>query len=325
MSNSTRPSLSRLKVLLARQDPPTFGEGYIPAILATREEAPSSSRYAQYFDRRLGRAVHFLSQQEQKVGLILLYFPTLFELQEQRVIHFDSRPHPLDGHPRAGRTRFQPLRGACEVAESLGVLKHYPVIRFSQGGVCLRLPYVLVGDLLGFFMGARGPYCVNLNIKATREDFHRPTPWTRLSVDQSTSYEKVAARHLIERVRYEEAGIRTVEVAAQEQVDDALFANLRSIFLWQKRRCNLPEQLQREIIDEFRSGALTGLSALDVMKRLVGRQNRLQIEELKRVFFQAIWRRKLRLDLFQPVLVDEAMQPEKRDLLEVYADWIEQR
>lgn len=320
-STTQGPSLVQLKKFLDRQDPPALGSKYIPAILATREEAPSAGRFARFFDQRLGRDVHFLSRQEQKVGLILLYCPYLFDLQEQRLIHFDIRPHPLEGHPQAGNSRFPPLRGACEVAESLGLLNHYPKIRGSADGVAYTLPYVFIGDLLGFFSGPQGPFCVNLNIKQKREDFCNPTSLAPMARDLQSAKERVIARHRIEQVRYAEAGIKTVEIAADEQIHDSLFANIRSVFIWQKRRCSLPDELRREVIDAFRLGVLAGLSAMEVIRRLKERNSSLDVEQLKCVFFHAIWQRQLRLDFFRPILIDEPMLPQQRDLLDVYSDW----
>lgn len=321
MSKSTRPSLPRLKQMLARQDPPAFGPDYVPSILATREEAPRDSRFSTCFDRRRGRNVHFLSLAEQRVGMILLHCPWLFEIQEQRLIHFDTRPHPLHEHPRLGSARVRSLRGACEVAESLGVLKHYPTIKGSQDGVPYTVPFVFVGDLLGFFIGSRGPYCVNLNVKARRSDFSEPFEGDCAQRDPDLARERAVARHTIERVRYEEGGIKTVEVAALEEVQDALYCTLRDLFLWQKRPCTLSESIRRDVVGALKLGVLAGHSAREVILRLHQKDASLEIEQLKRVFFHAVWNRELRLDLFSPVLIDTPMRPEQRDVLDVYAHW----
>lgn len=325
MSKSTHPSLSRLKFFLARQDPPAFGRDYVPSILATREEAPPASRFAQYFSPRLGRVVHFLSRPEQRAGLILLYCPWLFDVQEQRLIHFDIRPHPLHGHPRLGAARVEPLRGACEVAERLGVLKHYPTISATRDGVAYTAPFVFIGDLLGFFIGRRGPYCVNLNIKEHSTDFSEPFGGDPAAHDINEAREKVIARHAIERVRYEEAGIKNIEIAAMEEVEEGLFYTLRDLFGWQKRRCTLQESIRRDVLGALRLGVLAGHSAREVILRLHEQDASLAIEQLKRVFFHAVWNRELRLDLFSPVLIDAPMRPEQRDLLDVYAHWFSQK
>lgn len=325
MSKSTHPSLARLMHFLSRQDPPAFGREYVPSILATREEAPSTSRFAQYFAPRLHRIVHFLSRPEQRVGLILLYCPWLFDVQEQRLIHFDTRPHPLHGHPRLGAARVQPLRGACEVAEGLGVLKHYPIIRGTRGGVAYTAPFVFIGDLLGFFTGSRGPYCVNLNIKEHATDFSEPFEGAAAVQDIDDAQEKVIARHAIERVRYEQGGIKNIEVAAMEEVAQGLFYTLRDLFVWQKRPCTLQESTRRDVVGALRLGVLAGQSAREVILRLHGQDASLEIEQLKRVFFHAVWNRELRLDLFSPILIDAPMRPEQRDLLDVYAHWFSQK
>jgi hypothetical protein len=322
MSKSLKPSLPRLKQILQRQDPPAFGLEYTPSILATREEAPPGSRYCPSFDRRLGRDVHFLSLPELRVGAILLYCPWLFDMQEQRLIHFDTRPHPLDGHPRLGAARMSALRGACEVAESLGVLRHYPLVSGSHDGVPFTVPFVFLGDLLGFFAGSCGPYCVNLNVKAHRSDFSEPFDEDRAVADPELAREETIARHMIERVRYEGAGIKSVEVAALEEVPDGLFHTLRHLLLLQKRRCTLSESIRHDVVGALKLGVLAGQSAREVILRLHDKDASLEIEQLQIVFFQAVWNRELRLDLFSPVLIDKPMRAERRDVLDVYAHWL---
>lgn len=120
--------LARLKKVLLRQDPPAFGRDYIPSILATTGEAPTGSWAMQSYWPKISRYIHTLSKLEQNVLLIALYCPWLFDIQEQRLLHFDERPHPLTGHMKATSLRLPPLPGALQVAEWLGFIAIYPLL-----------------------------------------------------------------------------------------------------------------------------------------------------------------------------------------------------
>jgi len=44
-------------------------------------------------------------------------------------------------------------------------------------------------------------------------------------------------------------------------------------------------------------------------------------EECRRVLFQAIWTKRLRVDLFDAILIDQPLYPETRDVIEEYSHW----
>lgn len=318
----THPSLMRLKQILERQDPPSFGPTYVPSILATREEAPNLSTASQVWSARLGRYVHVLSKPELGVLGIVLHCPWLFELQEQRLLHFDERPHPLHGHPSANGLKLPNLRGAVQVAESLGVMKHYPMIWVEdETGVKQPLPFVYAGDLLPFLMDALGPFCVNLDIKQSREAFHKPHPRGRPHRDAGRAAEAAETRHMIERIRYMDGSIKTVNVATDEDVDPHVAANMKQLLLWQKRSPGLSDESSAEVVDNFQAALLRGDPAVEAIYRMLRHHPRFTVDQLKAVLYQAIFKRQLRVDLFQPIYIDKPLRPESCDVLDKYKAW----
>lgn len=101
MGEPRKMTAARLAEILRRQREPQFGRGYDPSIRATREEAPAGSRLAKVWSPQIERVVHTISLPEKHTLALLLYCPSLFEMQEQRMLPFIPAPHPLHGHPSA--------------------------------------------------------------------------------------------------------------------------------------------------------------------------------------------------------------------------------
>ena len=57
------------------------------------------------------------------------------------------------------------------------------------------------------------------------------------------------------------------------------------------------------------------------LARQAARDFKIDDREATAVLKQGIWRRELRVDLFQPVLMDKVLRPEVTDVLVRYADW----
>lgn len=314
------PSLKRLKTVLERQDPPSFGAAYVPSILATREEAPSDSSFYRVWWNVQGRYVHALSFAELCVLVIVLYCPFLFELQEQRVIHYAQTRHPLAGHPLAEGLELPDLRGGVDVAESLDLLEYFPTLS-ARGpeGKLLRIPFIWVADFLLFLKDPTGPFCVNLDIKFSVQDFEQP--WGRFNAP-AHKVSRLKARHLIEDVRYRDGSIKTVRVAVEDVIDYEIVANLIQLILWQKRKVRLRMTEIQKFEDAFQEALLHGDSANEAMYRILRmRPSSASFHDLKWVFYGAIWKRRLRVDLLQPLLLNRPLRRERVDVLNKYGEW----
>lgn len=321
-----RWTLSRLKTIWARQKNPGWGFDYEPAIRAVRGEAPSTSHALVLMARKIpGRGIHLLSEQEMFAAVLGLYHPDVVGLQEQRALMPNARPHPLHNFPGAIVGGLRELDGMLDVAVRLDCLKTLPKkwIRNQQTGTRALVIWPYVGDLLWAIRKTDGHYyCVNWSIKDSEMSFKRPVEngqGNGLVRNGVESVLQLQTRHKLECAYYESAGIRTVLLGA-DRIDRQVVSNLRFLFSHHRDEIGLSEFEQDDVLQRFQRCLEIGVTPADVIARLCG-AGRYSIEDCRNVFFQGIWNRKLRVDLFSPILIDRPLRPESRDVLDVYADW----
>lgn len=307
----------RLDQIYARQSTPTFGVAYQPAILATREEAPSTSRPATIWYNKFRRNIHVLSYAEQCVLMLALYHPHLFELHEQKMLPPVASPHPLYCHPVAAGMVLPTMRGTVLIADELGVLDIHPIVRSTVDNEIIEEPGCWIGDFLLFLTDDFGPYLINWSVKSSREEFSRPVARLPPKRNMEKAERREAARHLVEKKLYEEVGISTHQIAASE-IDQIVVANLRNFLLYGRRTHDFTGPEVDEILGRFSEGIHAGVSALEVVHLLTKSKNFTQYD-LQIFLHQAIWERRLRIDLYTHFFIDQPMVPEQRDVLEHYS------
>lgn len=313
--DNRRMTFNRLQHVMPRQDPPAWGADYQPGILATREEAPEPSRAAQLWSEKLQRYVHALSKPEQAAVRLALHHPRLFELQEQRMLPMDSRPHPLMGHPRAVGMHLPNMRGTIEVAQRLDLLAFHRWIKHRDldSGDDKLVPIPFFGDLLLFLADEQGPYCVNWTIKDSEASFTRPFDLRRQVRNDAKDSAAERARHAIEEQLYLDVGIRTVRVVA-ESIPDRLDNNLRNLFLHQRRLNPIGADVERELEDRLRAGLRTGQPPQTVLLAVTHRHD-LPYQDVRQAFFRILWQRRVKIELIDAdVLVDQPLEAERNDL-----------
>ncbi|NMM14160.1 MAG: hypothetical protein HHJ17_11570 [Rhodoferax sp.] len=322
MSKQRHLTIARLKEILRRQDPPKWGPDYEPAIRATREEAPPSSRPAMAWSTKFQRHCHVLSAGELTVLFIALNHPSLFELQEQRMLCTEPRPHPLVSHPLAIGMNLPELRGTVDVAQRLDFLRLHPRVFVTDPGSQAKLPvpFPWIGDFLLFLSDAGGPYCVNWTVKNTEDDFNHSFRKDRPVRDPKGDELEARARHAIEDIYYQDAGIRTVRITLRD-VPKTLQINLRNLFTWHAREITVPDEVKAEIVERLRASIQTGQAPLEILLSIRQRHGH-ELHDLKAVFFQAVWNRLIRVDLInEPILVDRPLKPETTDIIVLFAHW----
>lgn len=323
MGKATRPSPARLDEINLRQDPPGFGSKYVPAIKASREEAPPRSRAAWVWWERAQRYLSTLSSVERAVLMVCLYNDRVWEIHDQRMLPTAPRPHPLAGHPRAQGLILPSMRGTLEIAESLGALALHPVIVVKEvpgRPDLIEVPFPWVGDFLLFLEDEQGPYCVNLTIKGSAAEFEEDAAGAVKTRSRArASREKARVRHAVERQLYADIGVRTVQISAAD-VDAGVVSTLTQLHLWHRRKSPFSVEQRRTLLDNFQAALVNGIPLLDVLHTLSARR-RWGVEAMKVVLFQSIWQRELRVDLFSPIFIDRPLRPEARDVLDVYSAW----
>lgn len=322
-----RWTLARLKTIWERQKNPGWGFDYEPAIRAVRGEAPSTSHALVVMARKVpGRGIHLLSEQEMSAAVLGLYHPDVVGLQEQRALMPNARPHPLHNFPGAIVGGLRELDGMLDVAVRLDCLKTLPKkwIRNQQTGTRALVIWPYVGDLLWAIRKADDHhYCVNWSIKDSEMSFKWPVENGRDNGRQRghlMSTAEVQVRHELECAYYESAGIRTFLLGA-DRIDRHVASNLRFLFSHHRNEISMSEFEQVDVLERFQRCFETGATPADVIVRLCGANRGYSMEDCRNVFFQGIWSRRLRVDLFKPILIDRPLRPESRDVIDVYADW----
>lgn len=325
MGTPRRPSASRLKTILHRQVPTRWGENYLPCILATREEAPSISRASTLASSKLGRELHLLSPAERDAALIALYHPEIIEIHEQKMLSPVACEHPLTGFPGLTVRELPPLRGLVAVADSLGLLNLLPTIKISDQSdqsASYRVVFPFVGDFLLFRRTSRSEIrCINWSLKDTQDSFKRALDLERLNPRSRASNIGAIARHQVEEVYHRDGNIPTHFISG-DSIDREVVANLSQLFLHHRDDHLLSPQQEEVLLDSLRLSIGSRTPPMEIIVDFCARWG-VGFNDCRRVFYRAIWERRLRVDLFRPVLIDVPLRSEKRDVIDVYAHWFE--
>lgn len=319
-SSRSAAKSSRLMALVrryeSRQGVERIGAQYQPAVKAVRGEAPSMSRCSQILSAKLQRSVHVLSTTEAAAAVVALHCPALVDLQEQRCLPLEPARHPAARYENASFDLLW-LPGTIRVAERLELTKYQPRFVAEDAQGAYHVPVPLVGDLLLILRDAVGAYGVNWTVKLTEESFDERLGQRPLRRQSAESVMHARARHRIEEVCYEEAGIPTHRVT-RTTFNRMLVDNLRMLMPWDSRRTGLQQSQREEMVDAFRGIVGTERTPLDLLEGLC-KQFRCERQDCLVVLYQAIWRRQLVVDLFKPVLVNVFLKPERTSPFEQYA------
>lgn len=315
-----RLTMARLAAVLARQEPPRYGADYVPAIRASREEAPAISRCTRLYSTRFQRDIHLLSEAETDAALLALYHPGLIDLHEQRVLSRWPAPHPVETYPGYRGISLPGVRGTLEVSERLGVLDFHPLIGArAADGTRRAVAFPMIGDLLLFLRDDRAAVrCLNWNIKTEARDFGRPPPEAPETPHRIV---KAVARIAVEETYYADAEIRTQRIAG-EDIDREVRRNLRLLYPYAERLVPLPETEICSVLAMYGAALASATPITEVMLALMRRHGHAEID-LRTIYYQAIWQRRLRVSLYAPILIDRVPRAESRDVLLAYASWFD--
>lgn len=312
----------RLQQIRRRQPRVQWSPNYVAATFADPREAPGISSGTILRVKKLGwRELHTLSFNETCAAFLAFYNPNCFEVFDQLAMSATPCPHLLFGHQRAAGHVLASFKGTLDVAERLGTLSRHPRVRAKIGLDPAHwpvVPFPYLADLTLCLVDDAGPYVVDWPIKDKYEDFRRRGPRrsrSRPDEDDPT----VLARTLLQRTYFSDAGIRTVELVGKS-IDFHVRCNLRELFLDESYPTTVGEQARAEIMDMFRQSIGRDVPGY-LLARQVARDYRVDEREAVALIKQGIWNRELRVDLFQPVLMDKPLRAETTDVLERYSDW----
>ena len=202
----------------------------------------------------------------------------------------------------------------------LNVKKRHPVVLVETKKGQGYVPWPFVGDLLLFLRRGEAEYCVNWSVKLATSDFkyQRHSTLPSSAIDGG-SHEGIALRHRIEEIYYADAGIRTSRVSA-EQIDKSVYYNLRDLFGSLLIRVDLRSQQYSEAI-AMASDAVDRAAMGSALIQNFIRSFALDRLPALALFRQLVWRRQVRIDLFEPIAMNRPLRMEKKDILTEYAHW----
>jgi hypothetical protein len=320
---STKPSIERLRKIMERQSIAAWGADYQPSNYTTIREAPGKSRPSRLTCGKLdGRELQTQSKPERAAALLALYHPNVFDLHEQKVLFVAPRLHPLVGHPCAIGLNLPSLQGTVAVADRMGILARHPIVRMPSMtaiGEFMWVPFPFVGDLLLFIHDRHGPFCINWTVKKDEESFKFSMPGIRPSLLQRVPESSVIQRHEIEKFYYSDADIPTYQIT-ENNIDQEVRINLLNLFYWHARPIRAAPEVVELILKDFERGIGTDMLAFELVKRVM-RDHRVNQETAKTILKKGIWSRRLRVDLFQPILDNYPLRIESRDVIDVYSAW----
>lgn len=315
---SRRINATYVKTIYQRQKEPAWDHSYQPSIQATAKEAPSVSKASLLYYRKFNRKIHLLSGTELKLCIFGIYNPNVIGLQEQRILSPISAVHPLWTHPEADRLLLKPLRGVIEVSKELGYESFLKKISIkNKSGESLNVPVPLVGDLLFAIQKDEKFYCVNWSIKSVATDFSSRKLYQYNKFNRGDVNEKILARSEIERAYYQSACIPT-HFVSEDNFSNHLLNNLRHLFLYHYHfQQDISSADRTELLHHFQTAFHQGIPPVEVIRKYYLKE-KFSPEISKFVLYNSIWNRKILVDLYQPLLIDRPLNPEKINPLEQY-------
>lgn len=313
---------TRLQQIRRRQPKVLWSPNYVAATFADPREAPGISSGTILRPMKLGfRELHTLSFNETCAAFLAIYNPNCWEVFDQLALSATPCPHLLYGHPRASGLQLPDFKGTVDVTERLGILEKHPRVRAEIGRDPANwpmVPFPYISDLTLCLQDEAGPYVVDWPIKDKFENFRRRgVHKSRARPDEDDP--AVVNRTRLQEVYFKDAGIRTVQVVGSS-IDFHVRCNLRELFLDESYPLTVAESARIEILGMYRECIGRDVPA-NRLAHQAARDYRIAPREAVAVMKQGIWRRELRVDLFQPVLMDRPLCPESQDILVRYADW----
>jgi hypothetical protein len=313
----------RLLQIKRRQWEDRWGANYVASVFADPKEAPGISTGTILRPRKLGgREFHTLSRAETACALLALYNPQCWDLFEQRVMSPTPRSHLLFGHPKASGLPLAAFKGTLDVADRLGMLSTHPRVRLHVGADRSQwplAPFPYLSDLNLCMSDHEGPYLLDWPVKDKFEDFRRRGPSNSSKARPDEDDPAVVQRNLLQKIYFEDAGVRSHHVVGRA-IDFQVRCNLRELFLDDSHPLVVEDQTRTEITEQFRDSIGSDKPAY-LLAFKVARDRKISERDVAVIVKQAIWRRELRVDLFQPVLMDRPLRAEREDVLDRYASW----
>jgi hypothetical protein len=258
----------------------------------------------------------------ERIAIVLGLFLGARELHESGMIHPEPAPGPLTGIPFGPAVPTVTHAGSIQIAERLGLFKWHPLISVPDKGTPGRkksIAFPLLHDLVWYFDDGQ-PYALNWTVKARPEDFERPFEGSHLRRRPTVQdIEKARARVAIEEAVFREVNVRTVRVAASD-IPKQVWFNLKSAYMAHALQPDLDPALQEDYLDTLRARMHAGVPAFETLIYFLNRWGG-TFEDYRALLYRAVWERKLDVDLWTPINIDQPLKPAQRSVSQHFATW----
>jgi len=319
-SDKSSAQLLRFERFKKRQSDVKWGPDYETAIRAVKGEAPPGSSPGTLPATRLGRFIHAMSWPE-KVAASLALYADPFELHDQHVFYPTAKQHPLAYHPLYLDRPWPFTEGTFALAEKLDVLQLHPMaMRYGQTTASSASSDSegtweigsWIGDLLLYLKDESGtPYLVFWDVKQKTDDHGRPggDPVKRLSAIEVA---RAKARSVVCAAYAEQLGSRIVDFNLGK-IPPSLATTLVCLCRASAAEIDLPTTAMADLVLAYQDGVGAGTPPREIAKRIVSSSK--DLHYAKSLFEVAVWQRKVRVDLNQPVIWNRPLLPERKDVL----------
>jgi len=165
-----------------------------------------------------------------------------------------------------------------------------------------------------------GPYCIDITVKKSVDDFGRKHGEILRSGKKSEAASlREKNRHKIQDVLNQELGIKMVYVAG-DSFDKKLRYNLTHLYKWHARETHLSDVERAYIIEELKECLVSGIPAIRIANAVCNEIGCAEYD-FRTVYFQAIWRRELKPSLYSYLQIDAPMTPEIMSPVNEYAEF----
>jgi hypothetical protein len=306
------PALERYRRFKLRQSVVRFGPGYEAATMlgeTSRAIGGAGSLPAP----QLGRWINAHSWPEKVAGAFALY-SGVFELHDQPIYHPDAMLHPLAYHGMYSHLPWPTTEGTFALASELGLDRWHPRVWDDEADAW----YIgcWVNDYLLYRRDGGGrPYMLFWEVKDKPKKHGQPGGGHARRLNAKTS-EAVRARNTVCAAYAEQLGSRIVEFSSSD-LPYQLQKTLVSLCRAQAADVDLPDTMVADLIQAFQEAVGTDIAANDVAARIVKTGE--QFAMAKDLLDVAVWQRRVRVELYQPLLWNRPLLPESSDVLVDFA------
>jgi len=311
-----------------------WGPDYRPSILAIPGEAPPGSSPIAFTSTRLQRTLHALSIAEAVHLALAIYHPRVWDIHENHMLDPWPTKHPLAAHPLHRDRPWPSTTGTLTIANSMGRLASHPRVRqparhSEATGARVRRgksenaegPLIMpwIGDILLFMNDEQGvPRAIEWDVKS--EAGKHAQPWAgnwRDSVDPRRM-SQARLRDRVYQSYMDQLGI-PIKRVARDLIDPQVGANLLRLCARAGQDLDLPEGAIEEFGQALAECPRSGEVPEAVIRRLATTPHHMQCAA--QILDRWIFERRIRVDLWQPILIDRPLIPEKVDVLDHFAKW----